>query len=423
MPTSKLKPRGFNVDHIRLGDIVLTTSSSFKSKTIQTFTRADISHAMLCVGHGSVIDSTMEGVQARNLSRVVIEPGCNAYVLRAKRALSSEQMSAVIAYARGHIGVSYSLGDAVKSLGLRVIPGRKQFCSRLVAQAYEFGGVYLSKNPAFCTPGDLLRCGSLVSVLDAMFELSPEEEAARRDSDPVKEMRDATNALLKGARKIAPRIESLNDIDTHLIEHPEDDARLVEVIHASGYLELWRRQVVRTPWLYDLDQLIAHHVPEARAQNYCADVVEEEVRNPSHYAQMRAAYVGYHLQYPLEYFRLQVELYTALAKNHTQRLRVAITFLERKGLLTAEYTPPVLPHTLEWYLSLANWDPRLSLKVSQAVQAAGENTAICTMCSSEPTRDYIAVTSPPAGPGTYRLCDDCYARHSVDEPLMPFPAK
>ncbi|MCC4594338.1 YiiX/YebB-like N1pC/P60 family cysteine hydrolase [Xanthomonas campestris pv. phormiicola] len=422
MPTSKMKARGFDVDRVQLGDIVLTTTRKFRSRLIQVGVRADISHAMLCVGHASVIDSTPEGVQARNLARVVIEAGCSAYVLRPRKPLSADQLNAVIAYARGHVGARYSIGNAVKSLGLKVAPGRRQFCSRLVAQAYESAGVYLSQNPAFCTPGDLLRCELLAPVLDAVFELSPKQEAARRKADPVQEMRDATNALLDSARKIAPCVESLNDINAHLIEHPQDDARMVEAIHASGYLELWRTQVARTPWHYDVDQLIAHHVPESAAQDYCADVVEEEVRNPSHYAPMRAAYMRYHMAYPLEYFSLQVELYTALAKNHAQRLRVAIMLLERKGLLTAEYTPPVLPHTLKWYLSLADWDPRLSLKVAQAVQAAGENTAICTMCTKEPTRDYIAITPPPAGPGTYRLCDECYASHSTEEPLELIPA-
>ncbi|GKT25875.1 YiiX/YebB-like N1pC/P60 family cysteine hydrolase [Acidovorax sp. SUPP3334] len=422
MPTSKMKARGFDVDRVQLGDIVLTTTRKLKSLLIQVGVRADISHAMLCVGHASVIDSTPEGVQARNLARIVIEAGCSAYVLRPKKPLSADQLNAVITYTRGHVGARYSIGNAVKSLGLKVAPGRRQFCSRLVAQAYESAGVYLSQKPAFCTPGDLLRCELLAPVFDAMFEPSTEEEAVRREADPVKEMRDATNALLDGARKVVPCIESLNDIDAHLIEHPQDNARMVEAIHASGYLELWRTQVARTPWHYDVDQLIAHHVPESAAQDYCADVVEEEVRNPNHYAPMRSAYMLYHMRYPLEYFRLKVELYTVLAKNHAQRLRVAITFLERKGLLTAEYKPPVVPHTLEWYLSLAEWDPRLSLKVAQAVQAAGENTAICTMCSKEPTRDYIAASPPPAGPGTYRLCDECYISHSTEESLKPISA-
>lgn len=174
MPTSKMKARGFDVDRVQLGDIVLTTTRKLKSRLIQVGVRADISHAMLCVGHASVIDSTPEGVQARNLARIVIEAGCSAYVLRPRKPLSAEQLNAVVAYARGHVGARYSVGNAVKSLGLKVAPGRRQFCSRLVAQAYESAGVYLSPNSAFCTPGDLLRCELLAPVFDATFELSTE---------------------------------------------------------------------------------------------------------------------------------------------------------------------------------------------------------------------------------------------------------
>lgn len=70
---------------------------------------------------------------------------------------------------------------------------------------------------------------------------------------------------------------------------------------------------------------------------------------------------------------------------------------------------------------MAKYKTAFKLKVAQAVQAAGENTAICTLCTKEPTRDYFAVIHPPAGPGTYRLCDAWYRSHSAEESLAPFP--
>jgi hypothetical protein len=53
---------------LKLGDIVLTTTTAAVSKAIRAATRSDISHAMVYVEDRSVIDATAEGVQARNLS-------------------------------------------------------------------------------------------------------------------------------------------------------------------------------------------------------------------------------------------------------------------------------------------------------------------------------------------------------------------
>lgn len=46
---------------LRKGDILLTTSNKPRSKVIRTATRSDISHAMLHVANGSVMDSTGDG--------------------------------------------------------------------------------------------------------------------------------------------------------------------------------------------------------------------------------------------------------------------------------------------------------------------------------------------------------------------------
>jgi hypothetical protein len=64
------------------GDIILTTTAAAVSKAIRWGTKSDISHAMICVQHGSVIDATSEGVHARNTQRLFFEDGCALHVLR-----------------------------------------------------------------------------------------------------------------------------------------------------------------------------------------------------------------------------------------------------------------------------------------------------------------------------------------------------
>lgn len=53
-------------EKLQPGDIILTASRTKAGKTVRLATGGDVSHAMICVQHGSIIDSTSHGVQAWN---------------------------------------------------------------------------------------------------------------------------------------------------------------------------------------------------------------------------------------------------------------------------------------------------------------------------------------------------------------------
>lgn len=87
MSESELRPRVFVADLIQPGDVVLTTTPDPMSQTIRKFTGTDISHTMICEDTSSVIDSTGDGVHARNLRRIILEPGCAGHVLQPVKPL------------------------------------------------------------------------------------------------------------------------------------------------------------------------------------------------------------------------------------------------------------------------------------------------------------------------------------------------
>lgn len=420
MTVPELKPRAFNQRLVKPGDIVLSTTPEALSRFIQTVIGADISHAMICVGSASVIDSTGDGVHARNLSRIILEPGCAGHVLRPVQPLTPEQLKSVITYAREMVGTRYSKTGAAKSVLAGVAPGRRQFCSRLVGQAYRHAGVLLVDQPDFCHPGELLKSSLLVEVPDVLVQLTPEQAAYRReDKDNVKEMRDGTNALLEKAREISHDIESINDIDAYLMAHPEADGQLVEALRSSGYLELWRSELERNPWHYDIELLEALDVPAPHKQDYCADLVDDEQLGQNRFVLNRAGYVALHTAHPRQYFALKMELYSLLAELHAQRVRTAVTWFERRGLLTLESTTYLRPHTNKWFQSLREWDPKQAAMVEAAIKVAG-SAEVCSVCGDDPARDYVAVYRPPAGPGTIRLCDFCFRIRMADEPMTQF---
>ncbi len=416
----ELRPRAFITSLIQPGDVVLTTTPAPMSEAIRKVTGSDISHAMICVGKSSVIDSTSDGVHARNLDRIFLEPGCSGYVLRPVKPLTPDQLFTVISFARAAVGTRYTRGGAAKSVLAGLVPGRRQFCSRLVAQAYRSAGIDLVPDADFCHPGELQRSEALVEVPDVLRSLNEEEEAFwREDLDNVQAMRDATNVLLQEARKLSSEIESLGDIDAYLVEHEEGDARLAQALQTSRYLELWHDEFERNAWQYHVAMMEGHDAPEGHKRKYCEELLADQKLGQNRFVLNHGRYVGLHAEYPRKYFALKVELYDLLASSHARRIKAATAWLERRGLLAPMPRRLLRPHSPEWFTSLREWDPKQAAMTEAATTVAGAFD-VCSICADDPARDYALVRPPAAGPGTIRLCDDCFGIQSIDTPLEPF---
>lgn len=416
----ELRPRVFITSLIQPGDVVLTTTPEPMSQAIRKITGVDISHAMICVGKSSVIDSTGDGVHARNLDRIFLEPGCSAYVLRPVEPLTIDQLHTVTSFARAAIGARYTKAGAAKSVLAGFVAGRRQFCSRLVAQAYRSAGIDLVPNADFCHPGELLKSEVLIEVPDVLKDLDAEEESYWREAlDNVQAMRDSTNALLHEARKLSSEIESLNDIDAYLMEHEEGDAHLVQALQASRYLELWHEEFERNAWQYHVAMIEGRNVPENRKQKYCEELLADQKLGQNRFVINHGLYVGLNAVYPRKYFALQVGLYNLLANYHALRIKAATAWLERRGLLDTVPRRLLRPHSAEWFASLREWDPKKAAMTEAATTVAG-TFDVCSICADEPARDYAFVRPPAAGPGTIRLCDDCFGIQSIDNSLEPF---
>ncbi|GAB2490568.1 hypothetical protein GCM10027082_46990 [Comamonas humi] len=375
---------------------------------------------MICVAKSSVIDSTGDGVHARNLARIVLDPGCAGHVLRPVKPLTPDQLRSVISFARAAVGTRYTKIGAAKSVLAGFVAGRRQFCSRLVAQAYRDAGVSLVSDADFCHPGELLKSSALVEVPNVLRSLNLEEETYRReDVDNVEVMRNSTNALLEEARKMSSKIESLNDINAYLVEHPEGDAHLAQALRSSRYLELWRDELERNSWQYHVALMEGYDESVECKQRYCEELLADEELCQNRFVLNHAGYVTLNTIHPRQYFVLMVELYERLAQLHAKRIKAAAAWLERRGLIESASLQPLRPHTPEWFASLREWNPKQAAMTEAAIRAAG-GPDVCSICADEPVRDYVLVSMPAAGPGTLRLCDDCFCIRSIGEPMKPF---
>ncbi len=420
-PSAKTGLKRLNEAALIPGDIVLTTTTAAISKTIRVATQSDISHAMVYVEDRSVIDATGEGVHARNTQRLLFEEECAVHVLRLRTAITTSQLATVVTYMRAQVGTQYSKKEAV----LTVLGGartwtNKQFCSRLVAQAFTSAGIALVPDPNYCSPADIKDSSLLVPVDSPTVMVSASEAAFWGDSVDVPQlMRDATNAVLDGARQRDQRIQTFDDIHGYLIRHPELDGEFCRLLETSEYLSIWTMEKEKNPWQYDLALLSAE--PVDSVEEYCWSVLKNEQSGPNRYFVNRGGYRLFTIEFDLEFFRIMLELYERLAALHRLRVDIAICWLEKNGFLARQAVSHLTPHSEEWFALLEQWDPPQAMLTRQTIQLAG-NPDVCSVCGDFPGKDYYL---PPrsrsaGGVHTLRLCKDCLEiRHTMGEPFLP----
>lgn len=175
-----------------------------------------------------------------------------------------------------------------------------------------------------------------------------EIDAVNAIPDATLHGQNATNALLKAARKRNPDIQDINDIDQHLMAHPEDDAYMSRALLDSGYLTLSKEELAKHPGRYDF-ALMNQSLDVKGVEKYCRMTVDAEPMGSHRYTVNRAGYVAFVTRFPLQYFRLKLALHETLASIHKQRLDVAKQWFASKNLVPLTETPALRPHSPEWF--------------------------------------------------------------------------
>lgn len=395
------------------GDIILSTQDHYASKAIRKATKSDISHAMLYVSRGSVIDSTGEGVHARNTQRLFYDDDCAVYVRRLVANLSDKQRDTVIRYTRNRIGTRYSTREAMRSAtGTNRLPSRQQFCSRLIAQAYAAAGIDLLSTPDFCTPDDVKNSPLLTAVPDAVIPVSDEHvESVERDFDTNEIMREATNNLLNLARTRNREIENLRDIDGYLVSNPSEDKSFAKFYEDSGYLTAWEVEFDKNRWQYELLLLIG--MPGALEDKcaYCIGTIEDHGDMVVRRDENRVGYTILYDKYGIQTFAKLKALYERLVDLQVARRAVAIQWLEQ---FAPEVVPgpanadSLMPHSDEWFAVLTRQNPQQAEFTRMFIERGGSRE-VCTFCGDSPAPNYRAtgVTVQRDTILTAKLCDDC----------------
>lgn len=316
------------------GDILLTTSLAPESWSIRFGTKSDISHAMLYVSSTSVMDSTGDGVHARNLQKMFYDDQCTIYALRPKSPLSPEDLTKALTYARLETGTQYSLIEALRAKKAPSKEGSdKQFCSRFVARAYAAAGIKLVESPDFCTPQQLKESPLLLHLPSPSVSVS-DEEYSSIEAQPkgVDGMVRVTNHFLERVRKLSPKIQSIDDAFQFLAERPEVDDTFLEALVSSGYLVYWREELERFPWRYDRNVMNAFSEANriaADIRDYCEMTLKDNAVGAfKHWELGLASFTMLARKFPLRSFSAMAMLYENLVASHRARVDVAREWLE-----------------------------------------------------------------------------------------------
>jgi uncharacterized protein YycO len=254
---SKISMYLLETENLLYGDIIFTRTSKKSSNLICKFTKSNFSHARMYVGNNSYIHSDLDGVHSANTQRLLIEQESFAKVVRVDDRLIVDK---AIEFARLQVGTSYSrLGAA--NAGLKLIPNyktSKQFCSRLVAQAYEYAGLKIVEDSTSCLPEEILSSISVRVIENCLKLATTEERDFALSYDPIKKQSEITNDILIQLKKIfGSKIESLADVTTALIKEPQLDQIVTDIYINSGYLSMWKYEVDKNQWRYNTEQFLA----------------------------------------------------------------------------------------------------------------------------------------------------------------------
>lgn len=245
-----------NMDSLQEGDVLLTSEKSITSKAVRGATLSGFSHTILYVGHGSYIHSDSNGVHSANIQRLLFDTPHRVKVLRTKTQIIAANASM---YARSEIGKGYSIKEAVRTkVGTKKKKINKQFCSRLVAEAFEHAGEKIVENPSYCTPDDINKSSFFEEVFGVVREATEAEIAFARGFNPIQRQSEITNSILSKARHITKsNIQSLEELTLYVTSNPGCADSIVDVYEKSGYLTMWQHEMKQNPWRYNGELFMA----------------------------------------------------------------------------------------------------------------------------------------------------------------------
>lgn len=317
-----------NTAVMKMGDIALTTSDSVVGKKVRLVTASPISHAMLYVTVSSIVHAIGEGVRAENTQGIFFEDDAPVLVRRLKGGLPAPVAEGICDHVRERVGTQYGYVEAAKSgFGGGTKTSTRQFCSRLVAQAYRKFGYNIVGDADFCTPAGLLDSELLEDVIGCTATVPDGEFRFWQDErlSPVDHSMEALTTVLKAIRTIDPSVQAFQDIGRFVMVRREYDEAVDALLHSSGFVGSWRHDLEDHPWRFDKALIERMEGIEA----YCAVTMMGEPRDDNRFTRSLAGIRSDYGRCRRETLKSLMSLYERLADLHAKRIDAAAFWLKK----------------------------------------------------------------------------------------------
>ncbi len=258
--------RSIGPDALATGDIILSTTDAAISAAIRSATSSPVSHALLYVGDGQVVEAIAAGVQLRTLEEAVA--GATVAVAFRHPSITSDQALRVRDFAGQQLGRPYDTWGVVRQAAFRLDraafcsgktgeelercvswAGRVNlgtgsndtfFCSQLVLAAFDGAGIPLTSTPpSWSSPGEIAEL-SLSGTLGYVGHLKAPPLAASQSARAVGRPFASRGAAV---RPFAGPV----DIDWDEVVLTPDTGQPNAYAAAAAMVVGWRDRVCLTP--------------------------------------------------------------------------------------------------------------------------------------------------------------------------------
>lgn len=243
---------------LQRGDIIIDREDSDESRKIRRITRSDYSHARLYVNN-SIMEANGLGVQSVNPQRILYDSFDDVVVLRCKEITEEQKINACL-FARSEFAKEYGLSGSDNS----------QYCFRLVAEAYQYAGIEITKTPTRCNANDFLNSEKLEVVQDMVKEATEKDleiahgEGVLKDKGHYNKQTEVAVDMFSRIRAFvqenggdAASIQDDGRLFSFLVENPKFDTGIAEILRGHEYFQLWKEYERTHPWELNVAQLLS----------------------------------------------------------------------------------------------------------------------------------------------------------------------
>ena len=316
-----------DLDKIQFGDIILTRTNDRTCEKIREFSKSNFSHGLIYKGNVSCLESNAFGVQSVNPQRLVFENHNDAIALRLKNENEIKNLKEGLTNASMKVGMGYASRHELMKSYVKTLEsaeeGRRQFCTRFVAQVYEESGIKIVENPDYCSPKDIEESASLCQIEGILREGSqPEIEMALDENNVVSRQTESTFNFLEGVRNLTNEdIQTFDDVDDLLLNNPQFNDQIDAQLKGTDYLKLGDLEKESNPEFYDLGLFLEKF---GDTQGYLISFQElpNELTRKFNFEQAIEKYESLFQKYKLTYFKSHLSCYERQLELSLERLNI-----------------------------------------------------------------------------------------------------